>query len=122
LHDQRNAAIRRIEGIIWQTQALIRVAAHLENLIAAKPLVFDQTARGIGAVCGKLLVPMALVIGIGQRICMPFDGDAVGHAAELLCQYGQQFTAVRVHDRVPGVEKPSVLRFEQLDRSIRLSG
>jgi len=56
------------------------------NLIAAKPLVLDQTARGIGAVCGKLLVPIALVIGIGQRICMPLDGDAVGHAAELLCQ------------------------------------
>ena len=35
---------------------------------------------------------------------------------------GQQFTAVRVQHRVPGVEKRSVLRFDQLDCSIRLSG
>ena len=47
LHDQGNAAIGRIEGIIWQTQALIRVATHLGNLIAAKPLVLHQTAPAL---------------------------------------------------------------------------
>lgn len=112
----------RIEGIIWQTQALIRVATHLENLIAAKPLVLDQTARGIGAVCGKLLVPIARVIGIGQRICMPSMEMLLGTLLSCSASTVSISRPFAFQHRAPGVEKRSVLRFEQLDRSIRLSG
>ena len=80
LHNQRNTTIRRIEGVLWQAKTLVRVAAHLGNLVVAKPLFLHQTARRVGAIGGKLPVAVIRVIGVGQRIRVSLDGDAVGHS------------------------------------------
>src|SRR6266436_1036821 len=64
LHDQGNAAIGRIQRLVFLAQPLIREAAHLRDLISPDSVLHHQAARGISAVSGEFPIPVATALRV----------------------------------------------------------
>jgi len=91
LHDQGNAAIGRIQRLVFLAQPLIREAAHLRDLISPDSVLHHQAARGIGAVSGEFPIPVATALRVLLRVGVPLECQFVRQLAEILGQRGQQF-------------------------------
>src|SRR5690349_17377821 len=78
LHDERDAAVGRVERCFRLAEPLIGEAADLNDLVGAHSIGLHDAASGIGAIGREFPVSISRRRSIGLGIGMAFDGEFVG--------------------------------------------
>ena len=81
LHDDADAAVGGIEGIVGGAEVLIGKSADLDDLVGCQATLFHQAAGGVGAVSGELPIAVIAGAGVGLGIGVAFDRHFVGQLA-----------------------------------------
>src|SRR5579883_786329 len=77
LDDERDASIRRIEGVRFFSEALIGETANLGDLVQPNAAGLHEAASGVGTI-GGLPIGVGGAFGVGLGISVAFDGNFVG--------------------------------------------
>ncbi len=115
LHQDRDAAVGGIVGIVFHAQELVGVAAHLRHLIGAHAVLLQQSARRVGAVGRELPVAVICVGGVLRGVCVTLDQQLIGQGFEFGGEQREEFLPVLAELRAAALVEGSVLVFEQFD-------
>src|ERR1039458_5421277 len=104
LHDQRDAAVGRVERGVGLAETLVGKAADLSDLVGAHSIGLHDAAGPVGAVGGKFPVAVGGG-GVGLGIGVAFDGEFVGEFAQFLGEGDEHVAAIAFQLGAAAVEE-----------------
>src|ERR1019366_136225 len=114
LHDQRDAAVGRVERGVGLAETLVGKAADLSDLVGAHSIGLHDAAGRVGAVGGKFPVAVGGG-GVGLGIGVAFDGEFVGEFAQFLGEGDEHVAAIAFQLGAAAVEESATGGFGEFD-------
>src|SRR6185436_3935499 len=114
-HDDRDAAVARIEGVLLEMQLRVGVPAHGAELPGMQPFAFHDATRRVGAVGRQLPVAVSLTAAVLTAVRVALDDDVVGELAELVADHRENALALAAQGRAAAVEEARAGSLHKLD-------
>src|ERR1700758_1505977 len=115
MHDDGDAAIRRIERIARNPKLPVRETTHLRDLPDAEACMLHQAARCIRTIGRELPVAITSCVSIGAGIGVTLYRDEVWNLAKLVRQQRERGAAVVIQRSASGFKEGPIARFNELD-------